>query len=353
MNPGSPLTTVIEQVYADANRKRDFIVPASMMTMTPDNDKLSFGDNDYRLTPHSMGQLYDYAGIPRKFAEFLKTQEPNLININVNHLLASRDGDRRMVRTYSKDSDTHSARAFVSDRFAQGYDYIDVARELLPKAFDMGFQAESCQITESKLFFNLVSPKLEGELRIKEPVRGGIQISVSEIGLGKINILPWLEILSCLNGATFKEFGKGRTHIGIRLDTADDGSFEVFSTETIMKTASAWWSQARDYMNLMGSEDGFSRLLNALRERQGDPIQAGPVQVIEAVAKQFNMVEEEKNNLLFAYIKAADTTRFGLSQAVTSLSHEMPDYDRAMEFNEIGGKILTLEGPRWKELAEV
>jgi len=43
---------------------------------------------------------------------------------------------------------------------------------------------------------------------------------------------------------------------------------------------------------------------------------------------------------------------YGLVNAVTGYSQEVDDYDRATEFEELGGKLLELSSSEWKHLAE-
>jgi hypothetical protein len=38
--------------------------------------------------------------------------------------------------------------------------------------------------------------------------------------------------------------------------------------------------------------------------------------------------------------------------AVTHFSEEVEDYDRATEFEALGGKLIELSAPEWKGLAE-
>jgi hypothetical protein len=41
-----------------------------------------------------------------------------------------------------------------------------------------------------------------------------------------------------------------------------------------------------------------------------------------------------------------------LVNAVTHYSQEVPDYDRATEFEVLGGKLLSLPDRDWREIAE-
>ena len=47
-----------------------------------------------------------------------------------------------------------------------------------------------------------------------------------------------------------------------------------------------------------------------------------------------------------------DLSGYGLVNAVTHFSQEPEDYDRATEFEAMGGKLIELSAPEWKGLAE-
>ena len=48
----------------------------------------------------------------------------------------------------------------------------------------------------------------------------------------------------------------------------------------------------------------------------------------------------------------SDLSGYGLVNAVTHFSQELDDYDRATEFEALGGKLIELSAPEWKGLAE-
>ena len=51
-------------------------------------------------------------------------------------------------------------------------------------------------------------------------------------------------------------------------------------------------------------------------------------------------------------IAQADLSGYGLVNAVTHFSQEVEDYDRATEFEALGGKLIELTAAEWKPLAE-
>ena len=62
--------------------------------------------------------------------------------------------------------------------------------------------------------------------------------------------------------------------------------------------------------------------------------------------------ESERAGVLRHLIVAGDLSGYGLVNAVTHYSHDVEDYDRATEFEALGGKLIELPSSEWKELAE-
>ncbi len=67
-------------------------------------------------------------------------------------------------------------------------------------------------------------------------------------------------------------------------------------------------------------------------------------------------VQPEKHAVLKYFLQGhagrLELTRYGLMQAITRASHDFEDYDRATEFERLGGKILELPRTQWRALAE-
>jgi hypothetical protein len=51
-------------------------------------------------------------------------------------------------------------------------------------------------------------------------------------------------------------------------------------------------------------------------------------------------------------IADGELSGYGLVNAVTHFSQEVEDYDRATEFEALGGKLIELSAKDWKELAQ-
>jgi hypothetical protein len=62
--------------------------------------------------------------------------------------------------------------------------------------------------------------------------------------------------------------------------------------------------------------------------------------------------DAERSGVLRHLISQGDLSGYGLVNAVTHFSQEPEDYDRATEFEALGGKLIELAAPEWKGLAE-
>ena len=83
------------------------------------------GDGEYGVTGLARRQLADKLKIPFAYFERMRTEQPQLLDRNVNTWLQS-DGDRRMIRTLDG-----QVRAVLSDRYRR-LDNFDLAENVLP-----------------------------------------------------------------------------------------------------------------------------------------------------------------------------------------------------------------------------
>ena len=67
------------------------------------------------------------------------------------------------------------------------------------------FLVESAAITDSRMYLKIITPKITANIGINDEVQSGIMISNSELGLGSLNIKPFINRLVCLNGLVVSE----------------------------------------------------------------------------------------------------------------------------------------------------
>ena len=70
------------------------------------------------------------------------------------------------------------------------------------------------------------------------------------------------------------------------------------------------------------------------------------------LANRYALNEQERAGVLRHLIAYADLTGYGLVNAVTHYSQDVDDYDRATEFEALGGRLIELPQSEWKSLAE-
>jgi hypothetical protein len=344
---GDSIPTLVQTILDNAKNKRDYIIPATTLRMTEDQELTwmnAAGPVVTEPSDHARNQLADYLGIPRGFMQKLRENAPDLISVNVNRLLDNHQNEKRLVRTLNGHT-----RAILSNRFGL-YENEEVAEYLFPVILDQPqFQIESATVTDKALYVQVVTPALTGEIRVGDVIQGGFIIKNSEIGLGKIEIDPFLKRLRCTNGMMGFDYGKKRAHLGGSL-LGNDDSFTVLKDETIQAKNQAFWLEMRDHLNTLTSEEGFKKILQDIREKANDAVPGDPGLVVEEVASRFQLREAEKKSVLYSYLGERDHTRWGLANAMTQVANAHPSYDRAIELQGMGGDIMALQGSEWTSL---
>ena len=80
----------------------------------------------------------------------------------------------------------------------------------------------------------------------------------------------------------------------------------------------------------MVDEVRFTRVVNMMREAKDARMNTTDVPgIVKLVSKDFHITDEESSGVLQRLIEGNDLTLYGLSNAVTRHSQDVPDYDRA------------------------
>ena len=356
MKSVATLDEVVTKVLKDAEAKRDYVAPTSALTMTPDT-QLAFKANGeeriYRPTKTCLGQIGDRVGIPRKYAERMAEEAPELLAENVNHWFHAKP-ETRMLRTY--DNDHRIARAFLSDRY-RPLDNIDLARAILPKLQAAGCEVRSCQVTETRLYIQASTPKLahiikrareQGQLPDR-PVQAGVTIGNSEVGFGSIFVDPTVYDLFCLNGMVMGRSLK-RHHVGRRSATDDafQEAFEVFTDKTRELDDQAFWAKACDVVDSALSRITFENNVSRLESAANDELPTKKVsEIVEVTQKRFNLSDNEGEQFLQHLAQGGDFTKFGVIAAVTRTAQDVESYDRSMELERMTADVIELPAKQW------
>lgn len=187
----------------------------------------------------------------------------------------------------------------------------------------------------SHAFFDTISP--------------GITISNSEIGAGTLSIETsvWTKVCTnlCTFGASMRKY-----HTGKRADVSDE-VYALLTDDTKRVSDEATWLQARDITRAAFERVRFDALAQKMTNAGQDKIEDSPVEVVERVRKRFSWTEDERDSVLTHLIQGGDLTRYGLHAAVTRASADFDSYDRASEFERLGGDIIELPRNDWAQLA--
>lgn len=343
MKAGRTLQDLAMELDRQLEAKRDFVVGTQSMDITeaadrfrllPDNEtELAFGMSD--LFHRQMGASL---GIPAKYYDKMREDYPALLAQNVNGWFG-REPSKHTVRTLDG-----TARAFLSDRYRR-IDNYEIAQATLPVIGEMpDAQVVSCEVTDNRMYIKVVNPRLEAEVQKGDIVQAGIVISNSEVGLGSVSVMPLVHRLVCLNGMIVNDLGKRKYHIGRELEE----SWELFSDETLQADDAAFMLKLADIVRTAVDEAKFGMVVDKLREAAEIKITAHVPQVVELTAKQYGFTKTEETGILQHLISGGDLSLYGLSNAVTRSSQDVPDYDRATVLETAGWQIATMPPDVWK-----
>ena len=342
---GLNINELAQKITDQAEKKVDMVVDSRSMQLLPvEQDDvttnapvlMSIDDSkQMEITSTAHRQLATRLQIPYAYYERVMNNNPVLLAENVNNWLGQTQ-NKRMIRTYQADGSTvwDLMRADLSNKYLT-FDNEDVAEAVLPVMFDEKLEIISSNVTEKKLYIKAVTDKLTGEIEKGDVVRGGVIVSNSEVGYGSVNVQAFIERLVCMNGM-IAETSFRRRHIGSSHDITD-----LLSRDTLNKTSDALVGQVQDVVRNVLSNEGFNNVLGKLRETTETEI-AKPIDAVEIIQKQFRFTEDEKDSVLNHLIKGGDTTKWGLTNAVTRTSQDLEDYDRATEFEGFGWDVANL-----------
>jgi hypothetical protein len=346
MKLGKSLVELAQELERRAGAKSDFIVDTkSGLLMQPDMALAVSGVGALSTDGLAHRQISEWAGIPAKYYDRMKAEAPALLVNNVNHWFAEQPA-RRMVRTLD-----NRARAFLSDRYRR-IDNEEIAEAVLPVLLGAGsdIRIESCEVTDSRLYLKAVFPKIEGEVKVGDPVQSGIVISNSEAGLGSLSVQPLVFRLVCKNGMIANDSGMSRYHVGRKVGDGRDVE-ALLRDETKMADDRALMMALQDVVRASLDNVQFTRLLDKMRVAAGGDTVQRPVEAVETLAKSFVFAQSERQSILENLIRDGDYSRWGMLNAVTKTANLVSDYDRATELEAVGGRILDLAANDWSVIA--
>jgi len=299
----------------------------------------------YGVTDLARRQLADKLRIPLGYFERMRIEKPALMDHTLNTWLAD-DDERRMIRTLDG-----KVRAVLSARYRR-LDNFELAEHVIPILQRLeGVRFESMELTETRMFLKVVTPRVAFEIAPGDIVQAGIVIMNSEVGLGTLSVQPLVYRLVCSNGLIVADQTLRKTHVGRVLPMdLDDGA--VFKDDTLDADDKAFFLKVRDVVEATVAEATFRQIAQKMQKTIGIKITGDPVKAVEVLTNRYSLSDLDRGSILRNLVISGDLTGYGLVNAVTHYSKEVEDYGRATEFEALGGKLIDLAPGQWREIAE-
>jgi hypothetical protein len=359
MKIGRTLVEMAQEIERQASAKKDYIAPASALAMVPTEAGPVLeldGVGQLGINPLAHEQLGEWAGIPRAYYKKMQVEKPELLVRNVNTWLQDAPAKtRRMVRVLDG-----NVRAYLSDSY-RPLDYVELAESVLPVLLDLELEVVSAEVTERRLYLKAVDKRInrdiptgnrmgDGSHQIFDTLSPALIISNSEVGCGSLSIEAGVWTKACTNLAIFAQRSMKKYHLGGKLGGGEDFA-RLLSDDTRRKTDAALWAQVRDVVIGAFDEAKFDASVAEIRGMVADEITGDVPKVVELFSKKLGVTEGERPSILTHLIKGGDLTRYGLFNAVTRTAEDLKDYDRATDYERMGGKVIELTGNAWREIA--
>jgi hypothetical protein len=248
------LVDLAQELERQLASKRDLVVPASLLQCrTEEGGELKMivdsrqAAGEYGVADLARRQLADKLKIPFAYFERMRTEQPALLDRNINTWLAQ-DDDRRMIRTLDG-----KVRAVLSDRYRR-LDNYDLAENVLPILQRLeGARFESVELTETRMYLKVVTPRVTFEVAPGDVVQAGIAITNSEVGQGTLSVQPLVYRLVCRNGLIASDHALRKTHVGRTVQAESEAAF-VFRDDTLAADDKTFFLMVRDVVEAAVSE---------------------------------------------------------------------------------------------------
>lgn len=362
MKTGRNIQELAAEIARQASTKQDYLALQGGMRMT-DDVKLNIGvkadAKTFDVGDIAHDQMATALGIPRDYYKKMKTEVPALLAANVNGWLDKDPTEKRMVRTLDG-----RARALLSSRY-RPLDNVDIAEAVLPVLAQRKLWIASCEVTERRLYIKAVDGQIhrdcptgrkmgDGKHFFFDTISPAVIITNSEVGLGALSVETGTFTRACTNMAMLSDRGMKRKHVGGgagRVELGED-TYAMLSEGTKALTDKAVWAQVRDVVAAAFDAEKFRAVVDNLGAMAEQKIEADPTKVIELAQKQFSWTDGERGSVLKHLIEGGDLTRYGLFNAITRTAEDIDSYDRATDFERMGGQVIELPKTDWQRLAE-
>lgn len=361
MKKGMDLQALAAEIQRVEESKRDFVAPTTKLWMqelpygltgiSSNNLELEVeGNGQFGVNNVAHEQIADKLQIPRRYYEKMRVDAPELLATNVNAWFR-KNPTKNLVRTLDG-----NVRAFLSDRYRPIDNFLvtSAAFPVFKEQKDEGNLIEvlSCEMTEKRLYIQIVTPKIQAEVKKGDIVQAGIILSNSEVGCGAIKVEPLLYRLACLNGM-IRSHSLRRHHVGRRVSSDENViDMDFYQAETVEADSKAFMLKIRDTVRNAFDQITFDDEIKLLQATAENKIETGKIDdTVKEITARFGFSNGEKDSILSNLIEGADLSQYGLANAVTALANSTEEYDRVVELERFGGQIVDLSASEWKAVA--
>jgi hypothetical protein len=363
MHQGMKIDNLAQELRRQMTSKKDLKAPTSCLRVAVErSDDQDLVDNrkgnlilnvqdhgKFHMTSHFHDQLGQWAGMPAKYYDRLRTAAPDLLADNVNHWLDHQVDEKtgqlptRLIRLLDD-----QARAFLSNRY-RCIDNFDLAEVALPVMTKAGCEVLSSNVDYNRLYLKVATPKLTKEVKKGDVVQLGVVLSNSEVGQGAVKIEPFIYRLACLNGMIIPDAGLRRFHVG-RMSEELEAAQEIYKDETRAADDRAFMLKVRDVLDASFIETRFEMVMAQLGESTKIGIVKPLHQVVETVTKTYRLTEGQGDGILRHLAEGGDLTQWGLANAVTRTAEDQATYDDATLLERLGGELAMQAPPEFAKL---
>ena len=322
---------LIQTINQQERQKRDHLIESNQLSVnTRDNTTYlnvpgKIGES-YVLNDTARAQLATRLEIPYRYAEKLRMEEPRLLDQNLNTLLR-RSNEKRLIRTLGP-----QCRAVLSPnyRILDNYAFLGTVLPMLAQMPDA--KLNEAYLTETHLHISLVFQSAQGYVKPGDPVRYGIMLANSEVGMGSLSVWSFIHRLVCSNGLVVTEAdgpSVRRVHIGKRMEDL-----------TKLPSDREVWLEYGDVVRTTADSRRLPQILHRLQIAAQTPVMDAPEDAVEKMAKKFQLTKDEGERVLSRYIAGNDLSTWGLVNAITEAAKDAESVQRRVEMQTIGGRLL-------------
>ena len=351
------LNELVGELERQKKEKYDVVVPSENLIALKEGNNIKMDvpilDKDgnpietkrFGITNFCHTQIANKTGIPMKYyRKMLDAGKIDLLSENINTWFP--DKEKRFVRTLDG-----NIRALLSDRYRviDNYDIfnatLDEFKHIMDD-FNVRVQIKRADLTDQHLYIKATSPDLMDEIQMDkarrelgaasnntEPVEGGIIIRNSEVGSGAFSVQPFINVLVCQNGL-IRTKALRHVHLGRIKDIGEIN----WSAQTLELEDAALWSKIKDMIHGTFTPEIFHHWIDEINQKASTEIPR-PTVAVDNIIKRYEIPKSQRDDLLNQFTKESPT-QWGLAMAVTRVAQDVDDYEKQIELESIGAKIL-------------